>query len=905
MRNPLHNIRRDERRDTWAAFLTLFGILTGHSILETARDALFLAKIPAEQLPWVYLGIAALSLVVVRVQLRLGQRRRRRVLALSLVGCALVTGVFWALLDVMGTAGLYALYVWSGVLATLVLVHFWTLLANLFSVSQAKRVFGVIGAGSVLGAIFGSAIAGALALQTAPRHLLLASAGVLLATSLVPQFLSARLSPALPQGSDRVNPLKSMVEDFGFILQRVYARRVVMLLALTAATVTVADYVFKHLLRENVPPEKLDEYLAAFYLVANILSLVVQVFIVNWLTRRFTVLVALSVLPALLLVGGLGIGVIGGLTMAMWVKGADSALRHSLNKTGTELLFFPMGEATRNRVKAFIDVIGQRGGQAVASLGILTFAAFNVEHGVLGIVLAVLAALWLTGVLRLRAPYLELFRKQLRGSHLAQNDYPDLDLESVQTLIAGLDSEDDGEVTAAMDLLAVTDRLNLVPALILFHPSEAVVVEALAHFRRANRTQAIRVAERLTDHHSGPVRAALVGFFSAVRPDAQMLRVRLSSEDDPAVRAAIMVHLIAAGEIFGSEADDVLDNLLANGRPETRIRLAEAFETSKTRVHPETLIALSEDPEVEVRRAAARAIGENQDPAMLPVLLRLIGNDSTRAVATVAMEGYGSNAVEWLCKALADPETPAGQRWLIPSVIGRLAPNEQANQLLAMAPGERDGMVRYHIIRTLQEIKRTNPRIDLDSTHLDTVIANAVGRAYRSVARRMILRRGLAVDPTRKTPGHVLLMRVLDGKFESAIGRLFRTLTLRYPQGEFGGIQRGLKSGDRDLTASSLELLENLLKPPLRGAVVGLVDALSDPERLPLAGPYSEPLSLDYNGLIEDLLSNRSRSLKGVAIYHIGELRLTALKDQVAAVKVEGGLRHDIERTLAILSEAA
>ncbi len=46
-------IRPEERRETSIAFLTLFGILAGHALLETARDALFLARIPASRLAWV------------------------------------------------------------------------------------------------------------------------------------------------------------------------------------------------------------------------------------------------------------------------------------------------------------------------------------------------------------------------------------------------------------------------------------------------------------------------------------------------------------------------------------------------------------------------------------------------------------------------------------------------------------------------------------------------------------------------------------------------------------------------------------------------------------------------------------------------------------------------------------
>ena len=37
-------IRPDERRDVLSAFLTLFAFMAGHALLETARDALFLAS---------------------------------------------------------------------------------------------------------------------------------------------------------------------------------------------------------------------------------------------------------------------------------------------------------------------------------------------------------------------------------------------------------------------------------------------------------------------------------------------------------------------------------------------------------------------------------------------------------------------------------------------------------------------------------------------------------------------------------------------------------------------------------------------------------------------------------------------------------------------------------------------
>jgi hypothetical protein len=150
----LKAVRAGERRDAWAAFAVSFALLASDAVLETARDALFLTKLPPSRLPPVYLAIAGVSLLVTELRARLGLHvSRRAALCAWTAAAAGVTFGFWLGLPALGSAGLYALYTWSGILTTLILVHFWTLLGDLFSVTQAKRVYGVIGLGSVTGAI--------------------------------------------------------------------------------------------------------------------------------------------------------------------------------------------------------------------------------------------------------------------------------------------------------------------------------------------------------------------------------------------------------------------------------------------------------------------------------------------------------------------------------------------------------------------------------------------------------------------------------------------------------------------------------------------------------------------------------------------------------------------------------
>ena len=52
-------MRAEERRPATLAFLARLGITAAHTLIETARDALFLTKVPITYLPALYLAIAA------------------------------------------------------------------------------------------------------------------------------------------------------------------------------------------------------------------------------------------------------------------------------------------------------------------------------------------------------------------------------------------------------------------------------------------------------------------------------------------------------------------------------------------------------------------------------------------------------------------------------------------------------------------------------------------------------------------------------------------------------------------------------------------------------------------------------------------------------------------------------
>jgi AAA family ATP:ADP antiporter len=873
-------------------------------MLETARDALFLAKVPASRLPWVYLAIAGLSLLVISLQSKVsGKLTGRAALSIRLAFAGIVTLVFWALGGSEGIAGVYALYIWSGVLTMLVLVHFWTLLGDLFNVTQAKRIYALIGSGSVLGAIVGTAAAGALTRVMDPEMLLLASGGGLLVTALMPAFLHSaeRHQSPKPQRS------ASLVEAAAYVARRPYARQVALLMIISAVTVTIADYLFKSTVAAHVAPEDLGGFFAVAYFVFNVASLIIQLTALTWIVRRFDITIALAALPVLLLGGGAIFLATATLTAALIIKGADGSLRYSLHRTATELLFVPMSDSARRRVKSFIDIVGQRGGQTLASLLILSGAALGLGSRTYAIALIVCAGTWVCVAIGLRPYYLDLFRRRLDRGVSSASEFPELDLASLETLIATLDSPDEGAVAAALQMIEREKKVRLIPSLILYHPSHLVLERALAIFGRSGRLSALGLIQRLIKEHPAPeIRSAAVASAAALSASEHFLRMRLSLEESADVRAVIMVNLIATGAIVGPDARDALNAIIESGTTETQVALAHAISRQQGPNFSDVLIMLAASEVGEVRAASAQAMGSLQLDETLPALLQLLTSEDSRSIARESFLRMGPRGLEALSKALRDRDTPRLVRWQLPKSIGAFENDEAADVLLSNLPDEFDGMVRYRSIRTLELIIAAQPMLRLDRVTLRDAIEATVGRCYRYLDRRVSLQHGATESPKRKTPGCTLLLKMLADKEAHAFDRLFRLLNLAHPKDGFLKIYRSLRSDRASARTGSLELIENLIKPPLRAAVVGLVDDIPDEERLNHAGQYHKPLHLSYDDLLVSMIRSSSADVRDITVFHIGELSLVDFEPEVA--KLAEDLSHpvsDIDRTLSILRAPA
>ena len=886
------------------AVLTLFAILVAHTLIETARDALFLSGLPASRLPWVYVLIAVVTLSARRAARRaLARVHGTRLLAALLLLSAVITTAFWLLTAWPSPWLLVALYVWPAMFAAIVIVEFWRLLADSVTTTEAKAVFSRVAAGAAAGGLAGGLLALILAMVFDARHLLLVGA-LLLASTGAALGRDGRAVEADDHGDERQTTLLESVQLIG---SHRYPRRVFALLLLAATTVTLVDFVFKSGAAARVPPTQLAAFFAASYFALNALGLVVQRALAERLIGRLGIVNASAVLPASLAVCAVAVATTGGALAVVLLKCADGALRNSLHRTAAELLYVPMRLQVRNRVKGVIDILTQRGGQLAGSVTILVVLAAGGGNRMLaGLIIGCgLAAVLI--VTRLKQPYLDLFRETLGAEAVdTRLAYPAMNVGSVSTLMAALGSADAHEAVAALELLAEQQRPELIPTLVLFHPAPEVAVRGLDLLTAARRRDATWAARRLLHDQSNPsVRAAALRLLMVADPGADPAQAL--HDPSPAVRATAAVYLSADDGPERAQADAVVAALASEPDTDGQVALATAIgQQSAGHLHAgfeDVLITLAAGDDAAVRLAAVTAMSERPSTSYLPTLQSMLNDRALRPVARTGFLAIGAPALEFLARGLPDLSLPADIRLHIPRSMSRFAASEAIPILLRALATESDGAVRFKVLRGLGRLRGDAPEVAVDIAAVDEAIARFTSEALRLGHWAAVIDADAAPSSPDAVRARTLLTALMRDLDERAVETVFRLLAIRHPEERFDHVFRGLRGG-RTARASSVELIEHLVPPRLKRAILALVSDLSLADRIEAGRGVYEAQTVVPEEAISRLVADATGPLRAVAALYAGNLGLTALHDvmQHAREQEPSELRSLIDQGLRMLA---
>src|SRR5262249_51976750 len=146
----------DLRRGVTLA-LYYFFIIAAYTEGQVVRDALFLGQFEAVRLPYVDFVVAILVGGTLAVYFRIGRTMSlTNLLAATLCFFLLNVVVFWWFARFRQNSWLYpVVYVWVGMFGVLAVSQVWTLANYVLTNREAKRLFGFIGSGGIVGGIVG------------------------------------------------------------------------------------------------------------------------------------------------------------------------------------------------------------------------------------------------------------------------------------------------------------------------------------------------------------------------------------------------------------------------------------------------------------------------------------------------------------------------------------------------------------------------------------------------------------------------------------------------------------------------------------------------------------------------------------------------------------------------------
>lgn len=825
MTGGLFDIREGERRYALAGFFSLFGILCAHQLLETARDALFLASIPASKLPWMYIVIAVLASGIAWVQ-RFGKHAGTqdcRPLSGWLVVSAGITTGFYFLIQNETFLTLSSLYVWTSVMSAVILVSLWTLAGTAFSTPQARRIFPFLGAGSVLGAIVGTGIARYLTSVLSARSLVLAAAVALLVTGLLIVPWLHDKNATSEDRSERNESERRASVNRAFSSR--YARAIALLAVVGVFCTTMADFIFKSIVADVVPAAELGSFFATTYLVTNSLSLLVQLFVAERMIRRVGLLPTVSVLPVALGIGAVIVVIGHPVFGALVLIAADGALEHSLYRTALEILYVPFKPSVRRRLKEFLELVLRNGGKAVASFALLGLLALDVQIRWIAAIAGVLALLWIGVAYLTRREYVGHYREALRDEIISSGyRLPDLDVSSIQTLLAELSEPDENRALATLRLLRDEGMEHIVPPLILYHPSLQVVDLALEMFVDGGRSEVVALADSIIKNHdSRRLRARALRARTLISPDRQVLEAVVDGDCEVCRSTAILL-LASYGWLDDVTAANVVEETVSSGSEIARESVALALGNSPGRF-TEHLMRLAEDESELVRTAAIESMGARQTDAALDQLLELLSRYSDGSVIRSAIARYGDGAVDRVASWLEHGSPDILARRSLLSVLGKIGSSQAADLLQTELAREENGVLRYRIVRELEAVNRSETRVEFDMELL------------RDVRQRIVERLGTSNDMSEQAQRLVdsrddlgeewsLLVELVDSRDTNHFELAIRLSALLDPLLDADTVLYAITSGSRAQRDSAREILDSSLPAAVREILRATIDRL-------------------------------------------------------------------------------
>lgn len=829
-------------------FLTIAVLL----IVKPTVNALFLSELGVEHLPFAFLLVGITAIISSFFYSKaVSKYALNKIIRTSLLSSILILVVLGILLNtgIVNTFLLYFFYTWVAIYAVLSASQFWILANLIYNVREAKRLFGFIGSGAILGGIVGGYLTSILAPFIGNENLVFVAAFLLLLCILLLRKIWAAKAITTGKITKRESAIVNSERPFQLILKSKHLTYIASIVAISVLVAKLVDYLFSDFASAAFSDaDELTAFFAFWFSTFNLLSLVMQLFFTYRIVGIWGVGFSLLLLPIGIFGGSIFFLMLPELSAVVVIKAMDGILKQSVHKSASELLALPLPFELKNKTKSFIDVVVDSIATGIAGcLLIFVIRGLELPSFYIGILILLLVVVWLLFIFKVRKEYYQTFRSNLEvltDKKVVDKKLVDKPISVVDGMKKVFHNGTEAQLLFMLDkLMEINDkRFEEDVERLLEHPSVKVKTAAIQNLYFLNsQTMSADVGTLLQIDDAALTVATLAYILHFSDKDTSFVYDHYLQHDTPRIANAALYCLAREARAnpalqnsysLVSRITDKVNDIEKQGVPETVvIALLETIGVAGLSNFYPVLTKFSQSETETLSSAAITAMGQTMHLPFLKDIIPYLAKKTQRKNALVALHNYGVQVIPTLRDVIRNREYPLPVLRFMPMAIQSFNSQVSVKHLLSLLK-DTDVTIRLEVIRALSLIRSSHPQLKFDRLKVVSGIYEECTLHHQTLAAmhtQIIIsyrnrKKSKKEISDAERNARASLLELLERHLDAGLERIFKLLGLRYQQKDMDIAYEGLLSGKLEAQTNAIEFLDNLLTGDLKRKLLPIIE---------------------------------------------------------------------------------
>ena len=838
----LFNIEQGEGKLVAHIFLISFFLGSTLAFSLASCYTLFLSKFEAKHLPYVYIIVALAGTLITAGILQLERRISfSQLLSVILIFELSIPLILRGTLFFTPNKWIYFLLpVWHEVLICLTNIEFGSLVTQILTVRQGKRLLGLVSSGRFVAEICTGFLMGFIVNRLGtPNLLIIVTLSVGCTLSMVGVALSSSKSLNALQGGNNQKKEKKESEKKKISFKEMVKKRYIFLLFIYYILFLLAYYFVDNAFYVQASSkfsdsETLASFLGKFSATSGVFSIFSLTFLSGPVLNRYGLLAGLLILPLGLTVGALLVFISGALkglgALVFWFTVMTQILRqvlnYSFNAPSRTILYQVLPANQRSWVQATVYGIIDPVFSGVSGL-ILLLLMQLFSFGTVGLFKVMFFILfgWVAIMFLIYKEYLCVLDQSLAKRRLGGPFFDIKDSSSLSIIKRGLISQYPAEVLYCLNLLQEIQSQEIEHLLVnlLHHPAEKIRQEAIHRIGKLGFTSSLdAVYSRFESEDSMLVKGETLRTMGALGNMETLEKViPFCSHSDPTLRIGAMVGLVHSGEIEGVlTAGEKLISLVNSPNADERLFAAKVFGNIESNSFYRPLITLLNDEEKQVRIAALDASGKLKNRMLIPVVVKNFLSPDIHNAATSTLISMGKEVIPHLERLYEEKDDNTKIRSRILYIVGRVG-GEKALNFLTKEDIVGDESIRHTLINALVMCKYKAEEDD------HKIIQEMIEKEVKNITWFI----GCLSDMMSED-SFICLTQALHYRVKKHQERILLLLSFIYSPQSILRAKFHLDNKSAEKRAYAIEVLDNLLSRDHKDMILPLVEDLDQEDRL-------------------------------------------------------------------------